>query len=170
MIFCNPDDAACNPRPGVARWLGFQIVRFRVNDGSPEALAELHKGKDLLKENVGVEADLGHAYAVSGNMNEAQRVIDDLEELSKQRYVSSYHIALIYTGLGENDRAFEWLEKAYEERADLLVYIKVEPRLDSLRGDPRFADLLRSSVTWSPTSILQTSSRLDGERRRSQGR
>ncbi len=46
-------------------------------------------------------------------------------------------------GLGEKDRAFEWLEKAYEERSDLLVYLKVEPRLDSLRGDPRFADLLR---------------------------
>src|SRR5260370_11491252 len=108
-----------------------------------EALTELQKGKDLLKENVGVEADLGHAYAVSGNREEAQKVMDELEELSKQRYVSSYHIALICTGLGEKDRAFEWLEKAYEERSDLLVYLKVEPRLDRLRSDPRFTRLLR---------------------------
>src|SRR5215471_6252842 len=53
-------------------------------------------------------------------------------ELSKRRYVSSYHMAMIYAGLREKDQAFEWLEKAYQERSDLLVYLKVEPRLDSL--------------------------------------
>jgi hypothetical protein len=65
-----------------------------------------------------------------------------LEDLSRRRYVSSYLTALIYTGLGEKDLALEWLEKAYEERSDLLVYLKVEPRLDSLRSDPHFNELL----------------------------
>jgi len=70
-------------------------------------------------------------------------VIADLEELSKRRYVPPYNIALIYTGLGENDRAFEWLQKAYEERSSRLVWLKVVPEVDSLRADPRFQDLLR---------------------------
>jgi tetratricopeptide (TPR) repeat protein len=129
------------PNYGLTHWYLGMAYEEKANYG--EALAELQKGKDLLKENVGVEADIGHAYAVSGAKEQAQKVINELQELSNQRYVSSYHIALIYTGLGEKDRAFEWLEKAYEERSDLLVYLKVEPRLDSLRSDLRFADLLR---------------------------
>jgi tetratricopeptide (TPR) repeat protein len=130
-----------DPNYGLTHW--YLGMAYEQKANYVEALAELQKGKDLLKENVGVEADLGHAYAVSGNREEAQKVMDELEELSKQRYVSSYHIALIYTGLGEKDRAFEWLEKAYEERSDLLVYLKVEPRVDRLRSDPRFTRLLR---------------------------
>jgi TolB-like protein/Tfp pilus assembly protein PilF len=129
-----------DPNYGLTHW--YLGMAYEQKAKYVEALAELQKGKDLLKENVGVEADLGHTYAVSGNREEAQKVMDELEELSKQRYVSSYHIALIYTGLGEKDRAFEWLEKAYEERSDLLVYLKVEPRLDRLRSDPRFTRLL----------------------------
>ena len=66
-----------------------------------------------------------------------------MKQLSKQRYVSSYYIALIYAGLGEKDLAFEWLENAYKERSDLLVYLNRDPRLDSLRPDPRFADLVK---------------------------
>jgi hypothetical protein len=65
-----------------------------------------------------------------------------LRGLSTHRYVASYHIALIYTGLGEKDQAFQWLEKAYQERSDLLVYLKVEPMFDRLRSDPRFTNLL----------------------------
>jgi tetratricopeptide (TPR) repeat protein len=107
-----------------------------------EALLELQKSKDLLREKVGVEADIGYCYAVLGSRLEAKTVIDDLAELSRRRYVSSYLTALIYAGLGEKDLALEWLEKAYEERSDLLVYLKVEPRLDSLRSDSPFSDLL----------------------------
>jgi hypothetical protein len=62
--------------------------------------------------------------------------------LSNRRYVSPYSIALIYTGLGEKEQAFAWLEKAYEDRSSLMIYLKVEPMLDSLRSDPRFTDLL----------------------------
>jgi tetratricopeptide (TPR) repeat protein len=108
-----------------------------------EAEAELGRAKDLLPQNVAVEADMGQAYAASGKGGEAQKVIDGLKQLSKRRYVSSYYIALIYTSLGQKDSAFEWLENAYKERSDLLVYLKVDPRLDSLRSDPRFAELVR---------------------------
>jgi eukaryotic-like serine/threonine-protein kinase len=86
---------------------------------------------------------LGHVYAVSGRKREAQAVLDELKQLSRHEFVPADDIALIYAGLGEKDQAFLWLEKAYEERAFRLSWLKVEPRWDSLRPDPRFADLMR---------------------------
>jgi tetratricopeptide (TPR) repeat protein len=128
------------PNYGLTHWyLGMTYVQKANYE---KALLELQKSKDLLSENVGVEADIGYCYAVQGSRLKAETVIDDLEDLSRRRYVSSYLTALIYTGLGEKDLALEWLEKAYEERSDLLVYLKVEPRLDSLRSDPHFNELL----------------------------
>jgi TolB-like protein/Tfp pilus assembly protein PilF/class 3 adenylate cyclase len=134
-----------DPNRGFTHW--YLGMAYEQKGNYLQAIGELQKGKDLLPENVGVEADLAHAYAVSGKREAARMVIDELKELSTRPYVSSYQIALIYTGLGEQDQAFEWLEKAYEERSDLLVYLKVEPRLDSLRSDPRFAD--PASSNWS---------------------
>jgi hypothetical protein len=86
---------------------------------------------------------LGHVYAVSGKKGEARTVLNELKQLSGQEYVPAYGIALVYAGLGEKDQAFAWLEKAYEEHAFKMAWLKVEPRWDSLRSDPRFADLLR---------------------------
>jgi len=63
--------------------------------------------------------------------------------LSKKHYVSPYLIAVIYTSLAEKNTTFEWLEKAFEARDPYLIYLRVEPVLDGLRADPRFADLLR---------------------------
>jgi eukaryotic-like serine/threonine-protein kinase len=130
-----------DPNFGLAYWyLGQAYVQKGVYH---EAETELRRAKDLLKENVIVIAELGRAYAVSGNRAEANRVLDELKELSKRSYVSGYHIALIHAALGEKDRAFEWLEAAYKERSDLLSYLKVDPRVDNLRSDPRFGDFLR---------------------------
>ena len=89
------------------------------------------------------EAELAHAYAVSGNREGAQKIIAELQDVAKSKYVSSYQIAAIYAGLGEKDQAFAWLEKAHEERSDGLVNLKAEQRFDSLRSDPRFAGLVR---------------------------
>jgi TolB-like protein len=86
---------------------------------------------------------LGHVYAVSGKKAEARTVLNELKQLSGQEYVPAYDIALIYAGLGEKDQAFAWLEKAYEERSFPMAWLKVEPQWDSLRSDPRFADLVR---------------------------
>jgi adenylate cyclase len=89
------------------------------------------------------EAELAHTYAVSGNREAAQKIITELQELAKSKSVSSYQIAAIYAGLGEKDRAFAWLEKAYEERSDGLVNVNADQRFDSLRSDTRFQDLAR---------------------------
>lgn len=86
---------------------------------------------------------LAYAYAVSGERNAAVKLLDELREQAAPRSVSAYYIALIYAGLGEQDQAFVWLEKAYQERADGIIFLNVEPGFDRLRAHPRFHDLLR---------------------------
>ncbi len=86
---------------------------------------------------------LGYVLAAGGQHQEAREVIGELEEASKKLYVSPYYIALIYAGLGEWDEMFAWLEKAYENRDWWLLWLRVEPRFDQVRSDPRFQDLLR---------------------------
>ena len=88
-------------------------------------------------------AGLGYAYGVSGRKDEARKVLNEMKQLARQKYVSAYDVALIYVGLDEKDLAFTWLEKAYEERSFVLSNIKAEPRMDGLRSDPRFQNLLR---------------------------
>ncbi len=80
----------------------------------------------------------GLAHAMSGNQEEAAAALDRLIEVSQQRYVPATYIAILHAGMGQADDAFEWLEKAYAERADGLTLINVEPMVDGLRSDPRF--------------------------------
>ena len=89
------------------------------------------------------KSGLGHVYAVSGKTGEARAVLNELRQLSEREYVPADRIALIYAGLGEKDQAFAWLEKAYEERSFNMAWLKVEPRWDSLRDDPRFKAMLK---------------------------
>jgi len=88
-------------------------------------------------------AALGHAYSVSGKKREAQQILAKLIARSKSIYVSAYDVALVCAGLGDKDQAFQWLEKAYQERSHYLVHIKWEPRFENLHSDPRFQNLLR---------------------------
>ncbi len=108
-----------------------------------EAVAEMKKALSLSEKNTVILAGLAHAYAVAGNPEEATKILGKLEKLSGHRYVSSYEIAVIYLGLGNKDQAFEWLEKAYDEHASQLIFLKSDPRLDSLRSAPKFLDLLQ---------------------------
>ena len=87
--------------------------------------------------------DLGHAYALSGNRDKARQTLADLRELSKRHYVSPFDSALVYIGLGDRERAFEWLEKALEDRSWDVMMLKVDPRFDGLHADQRFGNLLR---------------------------
>jgi len=109
----------------------------------PEAIAELNQAKTLMGGHSSAMGLLGYAYAVSGRRKEAEQILHELSERSKQRFVSSFDLAVIHLGLGEQDRTFELLNKAYEERTWLVTLLKVEPLFDSLRSDPRLADLLR---------------------------
>ncbi len=86
---------------------------------------------------------LAHAFAVSGNRDEARRLLRELTDQQSQRFVSSYSLAAVHVGLGEHELAFERLEQAFRDRDRGMAWIKVAPRLDPLRTDPRFTDLLR---------------------------
>jgi serine/threonine-protein kinase len=85
---------------------------------------------------------LGYTFALTGRRREAEGALEELRALSKRRYVSAFPIAWVYMGLGDKDRAFEWLEKAYLERAGRLTYLNVLRAFDPLRSDPRFQRLL----------------------------
>jgi serine/threonine-protein kinase len=85
----------------------------------------------------------GQVYALAGRKDDAMRVVGELDRRSGREYVSASTFAFIYTELGEKDKAIDYLEKAYDERAFQMQFLKVDPRWDKLRGDPRFADLMR---------------------------
>ena len=108
----------------------------------PEAIAALRAANNSLGRNPEVEGELGHALAVAGRRAEALAVIEGLRHLAATRYVSPYSVALVYAGLGDRDRALDWLDKAYAERSDYMAYLTLEPMLDGLRSDRRFAALV----------------------------
>jgi serine/threonine-protein kinase len=108
-----------------------------------EAIDNMEQALTLSPGNTEFIWMLGHAYAAAGKTAEARKILDELHVLAKKRYVLPYGFALIHTGLGENDKAMEWLEIAYQDRNPWMVYLQVESRLDPLRSDPRFQDLLR---------------------------
>jgi TolB-like protein/Flp pilus assembly protein TadD len=108
-----------------------------------QAIEELQKALSLSGENSSTIASIGCAYAISGNRAEALKILDELESLSERAYVSAFDIALVFASLGDRESAFEWLQKAFEERYFELVALKVAPELDSLRGDERFEELIK---------------------------
>jgi len=130
-----------DPDYALAHW--YRGLAFEQMKMFPEALREMGKAKDLLPRNLAVQCDIGHVYAVSGDKGNAEKVIAVLKRESAHRYVNAYELALIYIGLGKNGQAFQSLEQAFREHSDMLVYLKVDPRLDSIRSDSRFADLMR---------------------------
>ena len=110
----------------------------------PEAIAAFQRALELDRDQVENWSALGHAYALSGKRAEAQKVIDHLKEVSAHSYVAPYNIAIIHAGLGDKDQAFAWLDRAYTERSYILaVYLPTDARLDPLRDDPRFNNLIR---------------------------
>jgi tetratricopeptide (TPR) repeat protein len=108
-----------------------------------DAISEYQKAIEMSDGDQGLTVALAHAYLAAGKKAEGENLLRDLERESKSAFVSPYMIATIYAGLGQKDRAFEFLEKAYLQRAlDLTWFLKADPRIDSLRSDPRFQSLL----------------------------
>ena len=110
----------------------------------PEAIAAYQKAVELSNGDQDAKGSLAHAYAAIGNRVEAEKILRDLERRSKDSYVSPYALATIYAGLGEKDKAFQYLEKAFNERSlDISWSLKADLRIDNLRSDPRFQDLAK---------------------------
>jgi len=108
-----------------------------------DAIDEFRKAFDLSGSEPKYLGDLGYAYGLSGNRVEAKKTLEQLVQLSERTYVSPYQIALIYVGLGENEVAFDWLQKAFADHSYWLLFLKIDERMATMRSDPRFADLLR---------------------------
>ena len=108
----------------------------------PEATSEFETANSLSPENVRVSSMLGLAYAKTGRQAEARKRVDEMLSLSRKRYVSPALIAIVQIGLGENDKAFDWLNKACVDRSDWMIFLNTDPLFDPLRADPRFRDLL----------------------------
>ena len=112
--------------------------------GRPDAgIAELEKAVALSPDSTLWLAQLGQALAMAGRTDEAREILRRLNELSEQRYVSPYHVAYVHVGLGEQDRAMDWLERAYAERAGGVFGVKGSFLFAPLRDHPRFRELLR---------------------------
>jgi adenylate cyclase len=107
-----------------------------------EGIAELRRAVELAPENSLYFAQLGEAYGLVGRLEEARQVLGDLEALARAQYVSPYHLAYVHTGLGELDRAMDYLERAYDERAGSLYGVKGSFLFEPLRAHPRFRALL----------------------------
>jgi eukaryotic-like serine/threonine-protein kinase len=107
------------------------------------AIAEGEKGVKLSGGSSLMSAALAQTFATAGRRKKAIQILDDLTKLTKQKYVAPYFFAGIHIGLGEDDRAIEYLEKSYEEHSHWIIYLHIDPSMDGLRPNPRFQDLLR---------------------------
>jgi eukaryotic-like serine/threonine-protein kinase len=137
-----------DPALPVAHWgIG---LSYEQKGRKAEALASLEEATRLSK-SFNFRTSLAHAHAVFGQEGQAREFLTVLTERSRKSYVPAYYFVLVYTGLGEKDRAFEWLERAYQERSTVLAYLRLDPRLAPLRGDPRYADLVRRIGFPSPS-------------------
>ena len=120
---------------------GLSLVQKRMYG---EAIAELQKARVVTGSSPDSIGLLGYGYGMAGMKREARDALKELDQLSRHnRYVSPFCKVMVYIGLGEKDRAFEWLERAYEERIWHLGVLAADPMFDPLRSDPRFTDLVR---------------------------
>ena len=130
--------------PGFAR-AHYELGLVLEEEGKlDEAINEFKIGLKYLPDNVAALTALGHAQGRAGRRAEAEKVIDRLQELSKQQYVSPFQTAVIYAGMDERKLAIDWLEKARDERFNWMPFIKVDPVLKNLRSEPRFIELEKS--------------------------
>ena len=116
---------------------------YAANKQYDEAVAAAEKAVAVSERTPGALGMLGLAYGLAGRKAEATKILNELLELNKTRYVTPAAFVNVYLGLGDNEQAFVWLEKAYQERSNFVAYLKVFPLLDPIRSDRRFDDLIR---------------------------
>ena len=140
-----------DPNYPVTYWILGLLLR---KAGSYEqAIIEGEKGVKLSGGSPLMRAALAHTFGAAGRTEGASQVLQELTELAKQKYVAPYFLAGIHIGLGENDRAMEYLEKSYQEHSHWLIYLHMDPSMDALRDDSRFQDLLHGVSAFSRASF-----------------
>ena len=124
----------------------FLALAYAQRSAYAKAIDEAQKAMSLAGEgDTLILSQLGIIYSLSGEGGRARRVLGQLFELSDEKYVSPFRVALIYAGLGETDKAFGWLDSAFEARDHRMETLRVHPGLDGLRSDPRFDRLLEKT-------------------------
>jgi TolB-like protein len=146
------DEAIAQVRKTLEMDPGFYIAHLGLGQmldakgAHDAAIVECQKAR-ALNDDPAVLGVLARAHGLSGNKTEAEKILDQLKKLSQERYVSAYSFALVYVGLGKKEEALRWLEQSYQDRAGSDIgYIRVDPLLDPLRGDPRFEALAEKIV------------------------
>ena len=130
-----------DPNYPVTHW--FLGLLYRATGPYDLAITEGEKGVNFSGGSPVIRAALAHSYGKAGRTKEALQILDDLAKLAERKYVASHFFAGIHIGLGENNRALEYLEKSYEEHSHWLIYLHMDPSMDDLRNDPRFQDLVK---------------------------
>jgi len=120
------------------------------------AIAEFQKTRTLSPASTFATAGLGHAYGMAGNRAEAVQILRELIEQSKKGYVPAFDVAVVYEGIGDDEHAFEWLEKAYAERSSWLVYLKQDPT--GMSVDPMLAHRSRAVFALSSNEYAEMKS------------
>ena len=152
LIFCyarQPDRAIEQLRKTLEREPNFVVARWRLARAYAqkamyqEAISELQKAIEVAGRRPYYISLMGYVDALAGKRAEALSILNELRGLPLSQEKLPALIAAVYVGLGDRDRAFEWLDKAYKERFAALIALKVEPMFDNLRSDPRFQDLQR---------------------------
>ena len=116
---------------------------YAANKQWEEAVAAAEKAVELSERGPGALGMLGLAYGLAGRKADAMKILDELLELNKSRYVTPAALCNVYIGLGDKEQTFVWLEKAYQERSNYIAYLKVFPIVDPIRSDGRFAELVK---------------------------
>jgi tetratricopeptide (TPR) repeat protein len=129
-----------DPRSGISwAFLGWAQSCKSLHES---AIASLRESCEIYPGS-GAIARLGQVYATAGYRGEALKILEQLQELAKQQYVSPYAVSRIYAALGQTEEALRWLETAYQQHANWMVFLSVDSVFDDLRSDPRFQDLMR---------------------------
>jgi len=128
--------------PYAHAWLGFAYEQKGMR---LQAIQEFQKAADLSPESPAFTAFLGYGYALSGDERQARKRVEKLTAVSKSRqpYVSPTYLALVYIGLGQKEKAVEWLEAGYPVHDPFLVWLRTEPAFDTIRSEPRAQALMR---------------------------
>jgi Flp pilus assembly protein TadD len=108
-----------------------------------EAIAEFTKARELSQGNSESIGSIGYVEAVAGHKDKARAVLEELKALSNQRYIPSSNVALVYNGLDDQNQALSFLDRACDERDPRVTLLKVDPRWDSFRSNPRFVAILK---------------------------
>lgn len=133
---------AANPNLWLSHY--FLAVGYEGSGRPAQAVPEYQKAVELSQRDSDTIAGLAHVYAIMGRVSDAQKLLGELQRQSRVTYASPYMIAAIYSGLGQKEKALEFLEKAYQEKSpDLAYFLRADLRMDALRSDPRFQDIWR---------------------------